>query len=203
MELPTVLLLLLLLLFEIESDASIRSAIRFANYSANPVGSIELMVKKPGTFENIMRIDPVIFLTKVVSVMIPDMKLPRGYIIRDDYQLTGMVQRMRECQIDAVDRCIRWWLGFRSVSFQLLALYFDQDPSTVYRDWHHLSILCVEKLGPVYLQPIIPYSEEYYSKIGQRAFRHFPNALYALDVVKVMYSFIYIFCCFVCCVHCI
>eukprot|EP01084_Bolivina_argentea_P006736 12752_1 len=52
-------LLLLILLFLIQPlDDGIKCAVRFAGYDANPLGSFETMLTKPGTFENIMRIDP-------------------------------------------------------------------------------------------------------------------------------------------------
>eukprot|EP01084_Bolivina_argentea_P006735 12751_1 len=178
-------LLLLILLFLIQPlDDGIKCAVRFAGYDANPLGSFETMLTKPGTFENIMRIDPDIFLTQIVSPLLDCITLPRNYLAMTEYQMYQTVSKMRNAQICAINRTMRFWMCLRGVPFQLLAWIFDQHFSTVYRDFHHLSVLCVEKLSDQWLSPIIPNSIEYYNKIGQRAFRHFPNALYALDVVK-------------------
>eukprot|EP01084_Bolivina_argentea_P054996 100850_1 len=66
----------------------------------------------------------------------------------------------------------------------LLIIMINIDRTTVVKDFHHICLLIVERLSPIHLSRIIPYSQEYYSKLGQRAFRHFPRALLACDVVK-------------------
>ena len=169
-----------------EEHQFISRAVTFAKYNVNPLGSIEFMINRPGSFQYIMRIDPILFLTKVVAPMMDCIRLPREYILRDEYNVYKVVKRMRRCQMNAIDRCVRWWLGLRNVPFVVLACYYDHHPSTVCRDFHHLCFCCLEKLGPTHLSHIIPHSEEYYDKLGTPASQHFPNALYALDVVKVI-----------------
>eukprot|EP01084_Bolivina_argentea_P060366 110300_1 len=177
------LTLLVLFLFD-QIEAATADAVRFANYSALPLCRIEQLITLPGTFKNIFRIEPIVFIKYIAAPLFNNITLPRNYLLHDDYHAGVFVGQMRCGQISCLDRLARCILRLRCVPFELLAHYYDQHRTTVLRDFHHISILIVDKLSVIHLAPIIPYSAEYYNKIGQRAFRHFPRALLAVDVVK-------------------
>ena len=138
------------------------------------------------------RIEPYIFMRYIASVLVPGITLPRGYYGRQDYLLLGYVLKEREAQLDAVERIYRFVLVMRSIPVATVAHMFDQCATTIYDDFHHVAIRCVDVFS-THFAPIIPNSREYYSMIGQKAFRHFPRALYAMDVTKVCFFFLYFF----------
>ena len=142
------------------------------------------MISKPGTFVNLLRFEPDIFIEKLAEPLFGHIRLPRGYLVRDDYRTFGVVARRRRCQISDLDRLVRFVLRMRGVPTSLLAYLFDQDPSTIKRDVRHIGELIFEKLQGIYLNSISIGTAEYLQKIGTGAFRHFPTALYAGDVVK-------------------
>lgn len=143
------------------------------------------MLGQPGTFRNVIRIEPMIFLEHIAQPLVNFCRLPRGYLARTDYALRGHVQRMRRSQVNAVNRILRYVLRLRGVPTSIIAWIFDQDPSTITRDFHHIGTLVMERLAPVHLTRLVPGSAEYLAKRGAGAFRHFPNAVMAVDVVKV------------------
>ena len=169
---------------------SIIDHIRFASYSAVPLGSFSYMVTQYGEFTNIFKFEPHIFIKEIVQPMSGLMILPRNYIIQDTWRLYRFVRRMRRCQIEIIERVCRWYQVLRGISCDILGHYYNQHPTTVYRDFHHVSLICVETLSHSNLSPIIPGTTEYYELKGRNAFKHFPNALYACDVVKVRYVLI-------------
>ena len=67
----------------------------------------------------------------------------------------------------------------------MISYLYGQDPSTTRRDFNHIAVLVVERLHRDHLSPLQPGSAEYIAKKGSGAFRHFPNAVMAIDVVKV------------------
>ena len=142
------------------------------------------MLSKPGTFRNLVRFEPVVFLERIAKPLFRHVDLPRGYLLRADYQATGLVARRRRCQIGDLDRLVRYILRMRGVPVTMLAYLYDQHPSTIQRDVKHIAFLITDKLYDEYLRSIPVGSAEYLRLIGNNAFRHFPNALYAVDVVK-------------------
>ena len=162
-----------------------RAAVRFAKYTAKPIGHIENLMSTPGTFRNMLRIEPVIFIKHIVFPLFEDIELPRGYLINSDYSAYGAVQRMRPSQIDRVDRVLRFILRLRGVPVSVLSFLYDQHPSTVYRDCIHIATLFNDILQKREIKPIPLGTPEYFAKRGQRSFRHFDMALYAVDAIKV------------------
>ena len=86
---------------------------------------------------------------------------------------------MRRCQIETIDRVCRWYQVLRCISCNILCHYYNQHPTTAYRDFHHVSLFCFETLSLSKLLPIIPGITEFYDLKGKNAFKHFPNALHA------------------------
>lgn len=143
------------------------------------------MVEQPGTFVDIVRIEPEIFFEHIITPLWDHVNLPRGYRADANYLLTGTVHRRREGQLGREDRLLRWMLVMRGMPISLLAYLFGQSPRTVYYDFVHISVIAFEHLSPVHLRPMVVGSAEYYAKRGQGPFRFFPNCVYAADVVKV------------------
>ena len=186
------LLLILLLVLLYQSKRKKYSPLQSIKYNANPMGTFGDWIRRPGTFRNVLHLEPDIFLIKIISPLIPSITLPRKYSIRDDYSVIGFVSNLRKCQIEDIDRVIRAIAITRNIPISILSLFYDQSPSTCYKDFHHMVMLFVDKLADQYVSPIIPYSEEYYDKLGQRAFRHFNKCLYSMDIIKVCYVYDYI-----------
>ena len=180
------LLFVLLVALLINKRAKAGSApIISANYSADPLFKFETQILHPGSFRTIYHLEPHVFISEIIAEVLPNSGLPRNYSLRDDYNLIGYVSKLRKCQIDNIDRWCRMILVNRAVPVAVVAYLYDQHQSTVYRDYHHCTYLFCDKLADKVVSPIIPNSTEYYDKIGARAFRHFPRALYAYDIVKV------------------
>ena len=181
------LLFVLLVALLINKRAKAGSApIVSANYSADPIFKFESQIVQPGSFRAIYHLDPHVFISEIIAAVLPDSGLPRNYSLRYDYNLTGSVSKLRKCQIDNIDRWCRMILVTRSVPVPVIAYLYDQDAATVYRDYHHCTYLFCDKLADKLVSPIIPNTTEYYEKLGAKAFRHFPRALYAYDIVKVI-----------------
>lgn len=178
-----IIVFLLLLLLKRHRRRRRPVAIRYALYTATPLTNIERMLSQPGTFRSLLRFEPEVFLNQLAVPLFPHCSLPRGYLARADYRNTGYVSRRRRCQIPDLDRLARFLLRMRGVPRALLAHIYDQDPTTVWRDLQHVAALIFERLQPLHLRNIVIGSAEYLDKVGNRAFRHFPNALYAVDVV--------------------
>ena len=161
-----------------------KAALRFAHYTAAPIGNIEKLLDVPGTFANLTRIEPHLFMEHVAAPIYDFCRLPRGFLYNTEYMMSGAVSTMRRAQIDALDRLVRFWLRLRGVPVSMLSFLYDQHPTTVYRDCIHVAELVNEKLQTEWIQPIAIGSAEYHAKRGQGAFEHFPNALYAIDATK-------------------
>eukprot|EP01084_Bolivina_argentea_P188608 324636_1 len=185
---PDSLLLLVLLVSLIKlrraRSTSNSSPLVSAKYSADPLFKFEEQILHPGTFKNLYHIEPVIFIQEIVAEILPDCGLPRNYLCRPDYSLYGYVRCLRKCQINNIDRICRMVLVTRNVSIPLLSYAYNQSISTTYKDYHHITLLFIDKLGNKHVSQIIPFSAEYYRLIGQKAFRHFPQCLYSWDIVK-------------------
>eukprot|EP01083_Nonionella_stella_P089953 251273_1 len=174
------LLLIIYLYLANQIDLSKRAAIRFASYNARPLCSFDRLASKPGTFRNIFRIELDVFLHHIAIPLLDSICIPRNTL---NYNIDVYIGRLRSSQIEDIDRIVRCYMRLRCVPEHLIAFYYDQDRSSVNRDFHHICRLVCARLGH-HIAPIIPYSAEFYEKKGSRAFRHFPNALYACDVVK-------------------
>ena len=143
------------------------------------------MLQRPGSFQNVLRMSPLTFLRHILRPCWDFIILPRGYLTRADYRQTGACQRSREAQISRGDRLLRWLLVIRGIPVSYLAYVFDQNPDCVYKDFVHISTVVFHRLSPIHLRPLQPGSAEYLHKRGGRNFRHFPQCVYAADVVKV------------------
>lgn len=66
----------------------------------------------------------------------------------------------------------------------MLVWMYDQHRSTVEADFYHIAELFMERLQDLYLVSIAVGSADYVNLRGANAFRHFPAALYAADVVE-------------------
>ena len=152
-------------------------------YLSYIIPSIQLL-SRPGTFRNLLRFEPDVFIDRIAAPLFDAVHLPRGYLLRAEYQATGTTRIQHRCQISKLDRLIRFFLRLRGVPFHTLSYLYDQHEMTCRRDFFHIAELFMERLEPLYVQPIIIGSAEYLNLVGANAFRHFPSALYAADVVE-------------------
>ena len=216
------MVLLIALVQQIVARYEARRRLRLRSYAANNITTfhavcistsysfpsnsslLSQLLEHPGTFRNLVRIEPEVFIQEILLPIYDDVTLPRGFLSNAEYIATGNVERRRSCQLNRADRILRWMLVNRGVPAQMLAVLFDQDASQVYRDYLHIAIIVFIRLSPQWLTPITLNSPEYFLKRGAGPFAAFPAALYAIDVVKVMsfpFSVCHLSLSFVCCVH--
>ena len=143
------------------------------------------MIAQPGTFADIVRIDPQVFMNHIIRPLWPYITLPHGYLAMPEYQQTGNINKRRSAQISREDRLLRWILVIRGIPISVLAYLFGQTKVTVYNDFVHISTVVFERLSAIHLMPMTVGSPEYIIKRGQGPFRLFPTCVYAVDVVKV------------------
>ena len=174
----TLLIIIIILLHRIKSQNKIIT--RINTYNATPLCSIEKLLSKPGTFTDLLHFEINTFFKYILKPLNNIISLPRDAYIRNK-----PINKLRKCQINNINRIVRFVLRLRCIPFQMLAHYYDQDRTTVIRDFHHVARIVCQVLGKLHISPIIGYSQEYYNKIGCGVFQHFKRCLYAIDVVKV------------------
>ena len=125
--------------------------------------SVDSLLRRTGDFRNLTHLEPTIFLMRWASYFVPNISLPRNYLIRDDYAALGFVQKLRSCQISDINRAFRTVLWTRNVPVALLAIIFDQSESATHEDVKHSVFVVVEL--PQYCT-IVPNNEEYYNLKG-------------------------------------
>ena len=148
-------------------------------YAADPAFDIESLLHHSATFTNITLFHPYQFLRYIVQPTLHLTAQPRQSV------LVNYIRRLRRCQINTINRILRFRLWTRGVPPIVLSVIFDQSPTTTRRDIHHTALAMCQSLYPLHVQPITPNSQHYYTHIGQGAFSHFPRAIYAVDVAKV------------------
>ena len=179
------LFFLILLIVLLTKSKRQQSPLTSTKCSADPLFSVEDLFRKPGSFTDIFHLKPVTFITEICAELKPSISLQRAYLLRDDYAALGFVSKLRKCQINDINRILRYILATRKVSFPLLSMLFDQSTATTYKDFHHIAILFVDELADKIIKQIIPNSAEYYELIGNGCFRHFPRCILSVDIIKV------------------
>ena len=106
------LLLLILILALLQSKSY--SPYKSIKYSADPIFTVEHLFRRPGSFRDLLLIEPHIFLRRIVSELIPGICLPRDQYL-NDLDLGNYVNKLRRCQINDIDRIIRAMLATRNV----------------------------------------------------------------------------------------
>lgn len=158
-----------------------------APYFSIPLYDVLQLYRKPGLFKCMVRYDPEIFVSHILTPLFPKLNYPRGYhMLVDDIDIDaidGSSFKQRRCQVTSAQRVFRFLLILRGIPPTMVAWLTDQHYTTIYRDFHHIAQLIMQQLGKVHLTHPPPNSVAYNNLRG--SFPDFPNAIYAADVTKI------------------